>query len=426
MSRIRFRHIAFMFVLALALAVSATAFAAETTSWERVEITLHDDPSGDILLVGGQLPETAKLPADVSLAVPAGATLQWAGELLGGAPENDPTVETKVTKVGAMDVYSFRLTKSRLGQIEVVVPDAYVAGATGNAAVVKYVATSDVPEVAVSVRVPGDAEIKEPLTGAELVEGPAGYRYYQRISTKVKAGDDLGMAFAYTGGAAPAASAAAPVTGGANNSWIYVLLAVLFAIAAFAVFKAVRGQIPAETEYEAEEEAEDETAADESIVIAEESEADDESDESPEGSPAPKSRLRPAITFAVIAVFVVMAVVVANITSKPTVAGGTVTKVYAGGDPCVTATIPLALSSAKDPGQAANVVLEALQPEPGLKSATVDIDAGTIQIGFCESQNSEKRIREVLATTGLLAEGSSAPAPAPAPAPSADSTAPAK
>lgn len=426
MSLIRLRLLSVVLTVVLVLTASAAAFAAEPVNWERVEITLHDDPAGGVLLVTGQLPEKTKLPADVALAAPAGLELQWAGELLGGPADQDPAVEPKVTRVGDMDVYSFRLTKARMGQIEVLVPDAYVAGATGNAAVVKYVATTDIPEVAVSVRVPSGAQIKEPVAGAELVQGPQGYGYYQRTVSKVKAGDDLGMAFAFTGGAAQVPSAAAPVTGGGSDSWIYVVLVVLFAIAVFAVFRAVRGQIPAETEYEAEYEADDEQfTAEESVVtesevLAAEPEADDDGEELPEESRAPKSRLRTVITFSVIAVFVVMAVVVANVTSKPTVVGGTLTKVYAGGDPCITSTIPLTLSSAKDPAQAANMVLEALQPEPGLKSATVDIAAGTIRIGFCESQNSEQRIREVLATTGLLGEGPAAPAP------SAGATAPAK
>ena len=105
-------------VFALAVSPVTTGFAAPTT-WERVDVTQHSEQGGGVLLVSGELPATASLPADAQLSVPAGSGLQWIGEILGGASADDPELKFTKTTVKGNDLYRFTLTKSRTAQIEV-------------------------------------------------------------------------------------------------------------------------------------------------------------------------------------------------------------------------------------------------------------------------------------------------------------------
>ena len=105
-------------VFALAVSPVTTGFAAPAT-WERVDVTQHSEQGGGVLLVSGELPATASLPADAQLSVPAGSGLQWIGEILGGASADDPELKFTKTTVNGNDLYRFTLTKSRTAQIEV-------------------------------------------------------------------------------------------------------------------------------------------------------------------------------------------------------------------------------------------------------------------------------------------------------------------
>ena len=94
-------------VLALCPGVPS-AFAAESP-WKSVDVILHDDPSGPILLVAGELADKVTLPAEVVLAAPTGLKLEWAGEVLGGPVEQDPSVTPQMSPSGGVDAYSFSM-----------------------------------------------------------------------------------------------------------------------------------------------------------------------------------------------------------------------------------------------------------------------------------------------------------------------------
>ncbi len=205
MSRI-FRLALVAGTLALALCIAAPAFAAPE-SWESVDVTAKTEDSGSLLLVSGALPEDAKLPAEVSLAVPAGAQLIWAGEILGGPAENDPAVEpTKVTK-GDSDIYSFTLTKARRGQLELAVPAVAAFDGSAYAAALKWTSSEPVPTVRLSVQVPQGAPLVRAAENSKLEPAADGSSYYTRTFEGVEAGAPLALEFAY---GAPAVAPAAP------------------------------------------------------------------------------------------------------------------------------------------------------------------------------------------------------------------------
>src|SRR5512133_2910018 len=93
--------------LATLLAPSA-AWAADAQEYQ-LQLSPVADTGTSQMIVTAILDAGASLPATVSVPVPAGATLLWCGELLGGAAADDPSREASVTRVGSMDVYTFTL-----------------------------------------------------------------------------------------------------------------------------------------------------------------------------------------------------------------------------------------------------------------------------------------------------------------------------
>ena len=63
----------------------------------------------------------ASLPATVSVPIPAGSMVLWSGELLGGDAADDPLREATVERIGDMDVYTFTLEQTLIGQVEATV-----------------------------------------------------------------------------------------------------------------------------------------------------------------------------------------------------------------------------------------------------------------------------------------------------------------
>ncbi|HEY3374387.1 MAG TPA: hypothetical protein VGK02_04910 [Candidatus Aquicultor sp.] len=62
-------------------------------------------------------PQTTPLPIEVKIAMPEGATVNWAGEMLGQVSQDIQAQPTVVHK-GTYDEVTFALTKSRTGQVE--------------------------------------------------------------------------------------------------------------------------------------------------------------------------------------------------------------------------------------------------------------------------------------------------------------------
>jgi hypothetical protein len=112
------------------------------------------------------------------------------------------------------------------------------------------------------------------------------------------------------------------------------------------------------------------------------------------------------LTVAVVGVLVAFVFVAAAQGTKPKIQGETITKTFSQTAPCANVTIALTLPTGSDPAEVSESLFAALQPIPGMTTATLNAQASSIDVGFCESSASEDTIRQALLPTGLVAEAS--------------------
>ena len=197
---------AIVFVLA-----SPTLALAANASWRSVDLTLIQGQSGQpTLLVFGQLPANATLPANVSLAIPVGARVGWAGEILDGDPSKDPSVKYTVKTGKSYDLVEFTLTTSRKGQVEVAVPKAVVTKGAATQATIDVVAPFGISSSTLLIQLPTGATVTSKAAGAAATTDASGTRY-KRVVTKISNGDRLRLTVAYKGGAAIGSGATSSV-----------------------------------------------------------------------------------------------------------------------------------------------------------------------------------------------------------------------
>lgn len=393
--RTRLFPTAFVATIALSMLLAPAAFAAPST-WESVNVSVHDEQTGTMLLVSGTLPADAKLPADVVLTAPAGAQVQWAGEILGGDVSKDPTVEYKVAKQGDSDVYSFTLTKSRTGQIEVLGTGLVGTVGADRGATVNWLAPVDAKEVSVSVRVPKSAQVLTPAEGAKLEPGPTGYSFYTLTEKDVKAGDVTNLTFTYS---VPTSPASAPGAGGGIAPVVIVIVALAFgAIVVIAVRrKSATKRQPSLDELD-----------DEQLLVPVEQHVDAVApdvteDDEPVAAPGRTSRA-PLILVGAVAVAVIAGGLAAGYASAPKANAGQITKEFSQGEACTTTPFALALGDGADANAAAEKAFTALAAMPSIIRATVYTDTPRIEVSYCDSSASEEQIRAALQPTGLLAQ----------------------
>jgi hypothetical protein len=408
-------------VFALALISASAAFAAPV-AWQSMDVTQHSEKTGGVLLVSGDLPQTAKLPAEAELSVPAGSELSWIGEVLGGPSANDPEVKYVKSTANGMDVYRFTLTKGRSAQIEVLTSQPSLASGANLANDLQWTATAATPKVRLSARIPQSAKIVTPGEGASIVNSEGGYSYYSKTVDNVKTGDKLALAFTYS---VPAvAPAATQPTNAASTSPVATILfiAALLVAAGFAIL-AIRTKLQAQA---AAREPEPAPASNRSRAQGARAAASTKASASRKGAPAaeeyeddepvrtgPSGRAkRNLVTATIIGLLVVAGLVAGARSTKPQLAGDTITQTFSQGQPCATATIAINAPSSADPNTTAKTLFAAVQPVPSITTATYNSKTGSFEVGFCESSASEAAIRTALQPTGLITAGNEAAAPA--------------
>lgn len=424
------RFAALMLVIA-SLFASATVALAAPVPWSQVEVTLHSEPSGGTMLVAGDLPEGAKLPAEVELSVPSGSTLMWIGELLGGPSSADPAVTYVKRLEGGADVYRVTMTKGRSAQIEVAAPaDSSADGSTYSSAL-SWVASADVPRVLLSARIPASARIDRPAEGGEVFPSDATYAFYSKTFEKVKAGDTLELAFGYT--ATAAAVGASGTTSGSDTVLIVtMLLALVVGVALIAIVArtkmgsrgsdgadagAAKPSQPTRAAFEAD--------AGSASIAPDEDEAlfddDDPAEESIVNVAQRRGRrMRLAIAGVVVLVLAVFVAVVVVQAAKPKVVGDTISQIFAGGEPCEIASVVVLAPAGADPVGTAESLFAALKTANGINDAKYSISASVLEVGYCGSQTTEDAVLGALAPTGLVGAAPAAP-----PTTASTSTAPA-
>ena len=395
MSRI-FRLALVAGTLALALGIAAPALAAPV-SWESVDVIAKTEGSGSLLLVSGALPQDAKLPAEVSLAVPAGAQMIWAGEILGGPAENDPAVEpTKVTK-GDSDIYSFTLTKARRGQVEVSVPAVAALDGSAYAAALKWTSSEPVPTVRLSVQVPQGAPLVRAAENSELESVADGSSYYTRTFEGVEAGAPLALEFAY---GAPAVAPAASGGGQPSSTAVPIVLGLAALAAVAALLFAVSRKLSAKSAARADEDDADTTPEEPvSEPVAETGEG------AAEDSGTSKPRKLSPVTVMIIAVgvFAAAAVFTINMASGPQVADGKLTKSFGGeASACTSTTIAITPAQGVDLAKDGERILDAFSGMQGVGAVTLYTNDPRVEVQFCESSTNEDALKGALTSTGLV------------------------
>ena len=413
-------------VVALTIAAPAAlaAVATPVVPWESVSFNVSTEADAPVLIVSGKLSDATPLPATVELAVPAGGQLQWTGEILGGAADKDPQVTPTKSQRDGQDVYTFTLTKARVGQLEVSTPPAVTINGEVRTVVYSQLAWTNLPEVAMAVRIPQTAQLSEPPTGtASLAPGPTGFSYYQQAYTKVKTGDVLSVSFSYT---LPASSA--PAASGADGGGdmivpiLFVGLALAFGAALVVAIRRKmnpiveepvgrtaaakskqRATIVEESEYDGFAEEDADQAAEVQTVEA----VLDEEDVEP---PAPRNKTALIGTLVIVAALAVAGGIAVSSGGAARSNGDVISKTLAGGTPCETASIAVAIPEGTDTAAAAEQLFAALAAVPSITDASLKLSAASFDVGYCESQTDETKIRAALAPTGYVTAGS-APAP---------------
>lgn len=194
----RLRSLAVGLSLVAAILFPSSRALAAPAAWDSMDLTLSHEGAESFLIVGGELRASTPLPADVELAVPAGSEIQWVGEVLGMDPSADIAVKTKKRTEKGMDIYSFKLTKSRTAQIEAVWKKA--PKRKGNTFRTGYTWTpaQSLPFVRTSIRLPQAAKVTEPVEGAKTYPGETGYILYSKEFKNIRAGRELEMNVGYT------------------------------------------------------------------------------------------------------------------------------------------------------------------------------------------------------------------------------------
>ena len=225
-------------VACLVLGVPVSVSAAPVP-WQAIDVMLHPEQSGGTMLISGELPESVPLPVEAELSVPAGTSILWIGEILGGPPADDPQLTYAKSTVGENDVYRFTLAKARTAQVEYAVSDAHTYDGATYTTSIRWVAGQDVPVLRVGVQLPQAARILEPAAEATAQVGPSGGLYYGKTVAPVKAGDVIDLGFTYSLPAGAAGATVSSSTAGGGNTLPIVLVAAAVMIGAF-VLLAVR------------------------------------------------------------------------------------------------------------------------------------------------------------------------------------------
>ncbi len=127
MSRFRVRSTSLVLIAVVALlCVPSVAFAGVSeyqVQFAPVGLSTRMD-----LIVNVILSPDTPLPATVRVPLPAGATILWSGEILGGDPADDPSRDATLTVVGGAQYAEFTLEQVRVAQVEAELNPATVSG----------------------------------------------------------------------------------------------------------------------------------------------------------------------------------------------------------------------------------------------------------------------------------------------------------
>lgn len=217
------RALALALLFVLALPSVALARVVEY----QIQLSPAGDPSGALAVVNVVLDAADPLPQEVSIPVPHGATLLWAGEILGGAPEEDPSRQPVVAQIGDMDVYTFTLESARVGQVEIALDPARV---TDGALSSTMIWTNPGEEVLLRASVVAEAGATDirltPPRSGDVQSNDLGETLHPLEGRRLATGESYVIEASWTRGAA-----AAPTQGGQSEQGLLPVLIGAFLVA---------------------------------------------------------------------------------------------------------------------------------------------------------------------------------------------------
>lgn len=191
----------------IATLAPATVLAAEPTDvWQSVGVSINDLGSGmtpTLVIIAQARPGLAP-PLQAALAIPKGAVLSWAGEVLGGDPNDDPTLQVTIEKGEAYDLVKFTLANSPRVQLELTVPPEMLVRTETQAKIdLKYTSAGPLDAAAIQVYVPADAHLEGGTPAPEVYATPGQYVVYSVETSPVVAGQVVTLAGTVVSGPAP-------------------------------------------------------------------------------------------------------------------------------------------------------------------------------------------------------------------------------
>ena len=218
--------------LAFAVALAAPAFALGATAPVAngaLDVQAWAENNTLVVVSALTVPSNVQLPVTVRIPVPADAQVQWAGEVLGGDPNADPSRKYTIKKSPVGGSYAeFTIETTRVAQVDAFLPVLKTSGSDVSAAF-EWVQSVSSPTTSISIRTPagaGNVKIAPAPSGAPATNAD-GETLYAGSPIKLTPGSNTPVSLSYTIGAAhsPGATPAA-----SNSSALYFALAMLIAV----------------------------------------------------------------------------------------------------------------------------------------------------------------------------------------------------
>lgn len=241
----RFKVAALMvgYLLAAVLVAPVTVFAAVATAPDAgggLDVQTWADSGQLIVVMAVAVPEDVKLPTTVRVPVPVGATVQWAGEVLGGDLNADPARPYKIIKSPVGGQYAeFTLEQTRTAQVDADMPTLKINGDITSASF-EWIQSVASPFTSFSMRVPANASDPNlsPQPSTQPETNSEGERLYSGDPLNLKPGQKQTVTFSYSTAAVSSAARA----GGMDPLVLALIAALVVAVVALFVVLARQRQ----------------------------------------------------------------------------------------------------------------------------------------------------------------------------------------
>lgn len=178
------------------LAAAAPVSLEDSEMW--VQLWPEGEPGTNVLIIGVDLPEGTQFPATVQLPVPDGATVFWAGEIVGPDPSTDIAREFNVVETETGKVVEFTVESTTAVQYDATYGTIVVDG-NDLISTLDWRQSVKSSSTAFAVLTPagtGDVEIT-PAPPGDPQENERGERLYTLSTALLGPGDDYQIKVVY-------------------------------------------------------------------------------------------------------------------------------------------------------------------------------------------------------------------------------------